>query len=129
VASNQVHDIKKVNAQRYARIPDSVLFDASLTPSAVRVYAFISRAVWQGTTARIGLRLMASKLKTSRSVVSQAIARLGKAGHITITASGRERTLYTLNSPVFGQKQGKEEIVVTGASGNPTLASVRKKTA
>ena len=128
MASNRDHEVKpKVNGQRYARIPDSVLFDPSLTPSAIRVYAFLSRAVWQGSTARIGMRLMASKLRTSRSVVAEAISRLAVAGHITITASGRERPLYTLTSPVFAQKQGKEDsMVVDKVSGVGRLASVKK---
>lgn len=127
VSSNQGHGIElKKHVERYARIPDSVLFDSDLTPSAIRVYAFLSRRVWQGTTTSVGIRLIAAKLKTGRSVVSEAVSRLAGKGHITITAHGKQRTLYALNSTVFGQKQGKEDVIISSPSGGKRLASVAK---
>jgi DNA-binding transcriptional regulator LsrR (DeoR family) len=95
----------------------------------LRVYAFLSRRVWQGATTKVGVRLIASSLHTSRSVVSEAIARLAKNGHITITASGRQRPLYTLTSPVFSQKQGQENVIVSSPSRGRRLASVERKSA
>lgn len=75
------------------------------------------------------MRLMASELRTSRSVIAEAIRRLAERGHLTITASGRERPLYSLTSPVFGQKQGKEDVIVSGPRCKRLVSVDARKTA
>jgi hypothetical protein len=40
------------DAEKYARIPDSVLFDAGLSPAERCVYGVLARHAYQGTTVR-----------------------------------------------------------------------------
>src|ERR1039458_7149123 len=82
----------------------------------------------QGTTAKIGTRLIAGSIHASRRLVIDSLRRLEARGHIQkATVRRGEREIYVLNSLVFGQKQraGIEE-VISSPSRTPRLASVRR---
>lgn len=115
--------------EHWNRLPDSVLFDPRLTASAKCVYAVLAGSVHQGTVATMGARLIAKKLKASRTTVRAAVEELTKYEHIVPSGKGNERTRYHLNSDVFGQKQrdGEESVVVEGIVSGPRrrLATVR----
>jgi hypothetical protein len=111
----------------YARVPREVVCDPGLAVLDIRVYCMLAGSVWQGTTSRIGTRLMARSIHASRRLVIDSLRRLEEREHIQKAAVRRgERELYVLNSLVFGQKQraGIEE-VISSPSRTPRLASVR----
>lgn len=109
---------------RYARIPEAVIGDSALKSLDIHVYAALSLWVFQGRTAQVGTRWIAEKVSADRKRVLNSLKRLQAAGHVTASAEKGKRTVYVLTSPVFGQKQGKERIVVRGKSGGKVLASV-----
>jgi hypothetical protein len=113
-------------AEKYARMPESVLFDGGLSVTARCVYGVLARYVYQGTTVRIGQRRIAKLLGLHVETVNVAIHELEDRQHIAIRGSGRARRVYHLASFVFGQKQraGVEE-VIGSPSGGRRLASVR----
>ena len=109
----------------YARIPREVLADGKIGAAAVRVFGYLALNVSQGAVARVGQRLMASRMGMDRGTVAAGIAELVSAGHITIAAAKRgSRQAYVLNSPVFSQKQGRRTEVVSAPSGGLRFASV-----
>ena len=112
----------------YARVPREVVCDPGLEVLDIRVYCMLAGAVWQGTTAKIGTRLIAGSIHASRRLVIDSLRRLEARGHIQkATVRRGEREIYVLNSLVFGQKQraGIEE-VISSPSRTPRLASVRR---
>ena len=50
------------DAEKYARLPDSVLCDHSLSVTARCVYCALARYAYQGTTVKIGQRRIAKLL-------------------------------------------------------------------
>lgn len=98
--------------------------DCELSPEAKCVYAFLASAVWQGSTAAVGQRLISSRIGIRQQTVGLAIQELKQRGHMEVRGEGNERRFYILNSPVFGQKQGKEDVIVSSPTG-PRFASVR----
>jgi hypothetical protein len=115
------------NTERYARIPDSVLFDGDLSSAGRCVYAVLARHAFQGTTVRIGQRRIGNLLGVHVETVNVALHELQERKHIVIRGSGKSRRVYHLCSSVFGQKQraGIEE-VISSPSRTPRLASVRR---
>jgi hypothetical protein len=111
----------------YARVPLSVLADATLKRIDVAVYAAISSTVWQGRVGSIGNRQIALIARVSQPTASRAISRLVNSGHIKIAESKGKgyRAIYMLTSPVFGQKQGKVNVVRSTPRGK-RLVSVEK---
>jgi hypothetical protein len=111
-------------AEKYARVPDSVLWDVGLSLAARCVYGLLARFAFQGTTVRIGQRRIAKRLGIHLETVNKAIHDLEDRGHIATRGAGNTRRIYHLTSPVFGKKQraGVEE-VVDSPSGVPRLAS------
>jgi len=111
----------------YARLPREVIGDPELKLLDIRVYCMLAGSVWQGNTARIGTRLLASYVRASRRLVVESLQRLEKRGHLEKAARHGQRQMYVLTSPVFGQKQraGMEE-VISSPSRTPRLASVRR---
>ena len=111
--------------EKYARVPDSVLFDHGLSLAARAVYGVLARHVFQGTTVNMGQRRIANLLGTHTETVNLALHELEEQKHISIRGTGRARRIYHLHSPVFGQKQraGIEE-VISSPSRTPRLASV-----
>jgi hypothetical protein len=114
-------------AEKYARMPESVLFDEGLSAAARCVYGVLARYVYQGTTVRIGQRRIAKLLGVHVETVNVAIHELEDRQHIAIRGNGKARRMYHLASLVFGQKQraGIEE-VISSPSGGRRLASVRR---
>jgi len=111
----------------YARIPREVVCDPGLESLDVQVYCMLAGSVWQGTTAKIGTRLIARSAHASRRLVIASLRRLEARGHVQKAVVRRgERELYILTSLVFGQKQraGIEE-VISSPIRTPRLASVR----
>ena len=117
---------EQIPAERYARLPDSVLYNDRLSPASRCVYAVLARHAYQGTTARIGQRRIARLLNLHLETVNSAIHELASYGHIVICGAGKTRRIYHLTSSVFGQKQraGIEE-VISSPSGVPRLAATR----
>lgn len=119
---------RKANSPRWhGRVPGSVSLDSRLSDRAVRLYSLLSAYVFHGTTTSIGQRLLAERLGWSQSKVNRAMAELIACDHVVPTEVGvGSRAIYHLTSPVFGQKQGKEKIVVSAPSGGKRLASLRE---
>lgn len=115
----QVRTSHRANpATKFSRIPRSVLYDLSLTPCDRLVYAALADQVWQGNVAKIGERLMASKLGISRSKVQASLKALLECGAVTKAESRiGNRNCYVLASPVFGQKQTREDVIVSSPRG------------
>jgi DNA-binding MarR family transcriptional regulator len=113
-------------AEKYARVPDSVLFDHGLSMTARGVYGVLARHVFQGTTVNVGQRRIANLLGVHVGTVNRALHELEERKHISIRGRGNGRRIYHLRSLVFGQKQraGIEE-VISSPSRTPRLASVR----
>ena len=113
--------------EKYARMPDSVLFDRGLSISARCVYGVLARYVYQGTTVKIGQRRIARLLGIHVETVNGAIHELENWKHIAVRGDGKARRIYHLPSSVFGQKQraGIEE-VISSPSRTRRLASVRR---
>jgi len=113
-------------AEKYARLPDSVLCDHGLSVTARCVYGVLARYAYQGTTVTIGQRRIAMLLGVHVETVNVAIHELEDRQHISIRGKGRTRRVYHLWSSVFGQKQraGIEE-VISSPSRTLRLASTR----
>jgi len=113
--------------EKYARVPDTVLRDRALSPTARCIYAALSRYTYQGTTVSIGQRRIAGILGLHQETVGLGIRELEDRKHIVIKGKGKARRIYHLQSSVFGQKQraGIEE-VISSPSRTPRLASVRR---
>jgi DNA-binding transcriptional regulator LsrR (DeoR family) len=106
-------------------VPETVLHDERLGLVARVVYAEMALWVFQGKTCSLGTRQIAARLHLSRTAVIEGIAELAAAEVITVSRSGAgKRAMYGLNSPVFGQKQGKETVVVSAPSGARRMVSV-----
>lgn len=112
--------------EKYARVPDSVLCDAALSPAARCVYGMLARFAYQGTTVRIGQRRISKLLGIHIETVNVAIHELERRRHIAIRGAGNTRRIYHLWSSVFGKKQraGIEE-VIGSPSEVPRLGSTR----
>ena len=111
----------------YARIPASVLLDKSLKPDAVRIYGLLALSVYQGSVTRVGIRQLGRVIGRSPATVSRRLSELVANGHVkTLKLKNGQRAWYELTSPVFGQKQGHETVVVRGQSGAPRFASIAK---
>lgn len=113
---------------RYARLPLEVLRNTELSWRARVVYAELSANIFQGSVARIGLRLIGQRLGCGRDAVARAIAELETAKLVTVERSVKSRSWYVLASPVFGQKQkaGAKE-VVSCPRGHKQMVSVPRE--
>ncbi len=109
----------------WGRVPASVLLDPRLSSDAVRIYGMLALSVFEGRIASVGMRQLGKLIGKSAQTVQRRIAELVNAGHLA-TASGQagKRAKYELTSPVFAQKQGKVNVVVSSPRGR-RLASVR----
>ena len=115
------------DAEKYARLPESVLFDRELSVTARCVYGVLARYAFQGTAVRIGQRRIAGLLGVHQETVNLALHELESSEHISIRGAGKNRRSYHLHSLVFGQKQraGIEE-VISSPSGTRRFASMRR---
>lgn len=116
-----------MGGKRYSRVPWEVVADPRLKPRDVRVYAALASPVMQGSYSRIGTRRISESIHLSRRLVIESVLLLESCGHIEKAPTKRgQRAGYVLTSPVFGQKQSRETVVVRGASGVPRYASMEK---
>lgn len=113
---------------RYARLPLEVLRNSKLSWRARVVYAELSANIFQGSVARIGLRLIGQRLGCGRDAVSRAIAELERAEIVIVERNTKSRSWYVLTSPVFGQKPraGVKE-VVSCPRGHKQMVSVPRE--
>lgn len=103
---------------RYARVPLDVGTDPRLKALDVRVYIILAASVWQGSTTSVGIRYLAEMSCCAKRLAMASLKRLIAAGHVERTVSGRgKRAMYVLTSPVFGQKQGNVDVVVSAPRG------------
>lgn len=111
--------LKKQRKARFSRVPAEVWTDAGVNGSDVKVYCAMASTVWQGNICRMSLAEIAELCGTTRQVVLRAIKNLAALGHVRIPSSNKERKSgwYELTSPVFGQKQGKEDVIVSSPRG------------
>jgi len=106
-------------------MPQLILHDTRLSAYARLVYAELALWVFQARTCSVGTRQIAARLGFSKTTVTESIQQLVAAGVVTLSKSGAgKRTVYVLNSPVFGQKQGKATTVVSSPRGDRRYASV-----
>lgn len=114
----------------WGRVPASVLLDLTINSDAVRVYALLTLSVYEGSVARVGMRQMGKIMGKSAATIGRRIGELVAAGHLTIDAKRKngQRGYYRLTSPVFGQKQGKVDVVRSAPRGK-RLVSVEEKIA
>ena len=125
--SDHIANGNSVHCEHWNRLPDSVLFDRSLSLACRCVYAVLAGAVHQGTVAKMGQRRISKLLGIHQETVALALRELAERGHITVSGNGNYRRTYHLHSDVFGQKQraGVEE-VIGSPSGGRRLATVRR---
>lgn len=82
--------------------------------------------VFEGATARIGIRALARYGAMSKNTANAAIVELSERGHISVASMGHgQRQMYILRSEMFGQKQGKVNVVRSAQRGK-RLVSVEK---
>lgn len=113
-------------SERYARIPWALLMDTKITAEAKLVYAVLAGHAHQGAVASVGQRRIARMLAMGLATVSRKIAELENAAYIKTEHGGAgRRSWYELLSPVFGQKQGRVDVVVSAPRGK-RLVSVEK---
>lgn len=91
-----------------------MLHDRELSFAARCIYGVLAETVWQGTTARIGQRRIAFLLGCTQETVGIGLRELEARKHISIVGAGKERRVYVLHSDVFGQKQGRKDVIVGG---------------
>lgn len=100
--------------------------DTKITAEAKLVYAVLAGHAHQGAVASVGQRRIAGMLGLGLASVSRKVAELEGASYIKSKNSGAGRRYwYELLSPVFGQKQGKADVIVSSPRGK-RLVSVEK---
>lgn len=98
-----VHGSERVEG--FSRLVKSVLYDKELSFSARCIYGVLADRVGDGTTVRIGIRLIARLLGANKSTVVDAIEELVQRRHVIPRRTGKQRTMYHLTSLRFGMKQ------------------------
>lgn len=111
---------------RYGKSPGDVLTDKNLSDKGARLFGILAMHAFEGGSASIGVRRLAELLpRSSKSEIHRRIKELEGSGHLTIKrGTNGQRSFYVLNSPVFGQKQGKETIIRSLPSGAKRMVSV-----
>jgi len=86
--------------------------------------------VYEGRIASVGMRRIGTLIGKSAQTVLRRIGELVKTEHLRIApkVAGR-RAVYELASPVFAQKQGKVNVIVSSPRGGKRLASVKTESA
>lgn len=123
----QVYPSGDTRIEKYTRIPASVLLDTTLSSFDVRVFGVLALATWQGSTCSVGMRHIAKSLGSTTRLVQQSVQRLIVAKHLTVPGEPKRgmRAIYILTSQVFGQKQGRVNVVRSTPKGK-RLVSVEK---
>lgn len=74
-----------MSSRNFAKIPEELLFDTSISPAAVRLYGVIQRYAGKSGNAFPGREELAGRLGTSIETVKRATAELARAGWIERT--------------------------------------------
>lgn len=84
--------------------------------------------VFEGRTASVGMRQLGKIAGKSAQTVQRRMGELVATGHVKVSpkVSGK-RAIYELTSPLFGQKQGKVNVVVSAPNGGKRFASIRRE--
>lgn len=135
---NSPAQVKKIHQIRqrkdfdvlYSRLPFSVLCDPVLTFADKAIYAAAAVFVWHGRVCVEPCAVVAEMCGASKRQAMKSLAALAKRGHIKFDDGKKERKVnpVELTSPVFGQKQGKADVIVSSPLGK-RLVSVEEKIA
>jgi hypothetical protein len=91
-----------LTTSRFARIPQEVLSDQSLSLESKIVYAALAFYVFDGNIACTGQRALAQLTGINRRSIRRSLIALARAGHISIsTVLSKGRHIYQLNSHIF----------------------------
>lgn len=109
-----------LSPSRFAQVPDALLADASISATAVRVYAIIVRYQGRHEVAWPGLRRVAFDYGIPRSTVSDAVAELEAGGWLVCERRPGTSTLY---QPVEKVSGGPDTVSggPDGVSGGPDV--------
>ncbi len=89
----------------HGRIPAALLFDLSVKPEAVRVYAILSLKTFQGNTSTLGFRQLGKLIGKSRSTAKRYVEQLIRSGYLKPShGKNGQRSWYEFTSPVFGDR-------------------------
>lgn len=110
-------------------VPCQVALDRRLSAEHLRIYVVMASSVYEGAVSKIGQRLIGRLVGLSAMTVGRRIAELVSFGHIRAAkCKNGARGWYELTSEVFGQKQGKVDVVRHGPAGK-RLVSVEDRSA
>jgi DNA-binding Lrp family transcriptional regulator len=85
----------------------------------------MASALRHNNLAHIGQRELGKLLGISAATAGRRVRELVDAGYIDRTEQKLgQRAHYVLNSPIFAQKQGKQDIIVSSPSGGRRFASL-----
>lgn len=110
-------------------MPLDVLSDKRLTANDVRVYAALAATVWQGKTCTMGLRHIGDMAACAKRKAAASLDNLVRFGYVERPGwekGSKKRGVYMLKSAIFGQRQGRENVVVAGPRGK-RLVSVDRR--
>lgn len=112
--------------KHFGRTPLDVLADKRLTYADKVLYGVMSYHVWEGNICCAPIRQLALMAAMSDCQVMRSLARLKGLGFIAPGAENieRRRAAYMLVSPVFGQKQGREDVVRQSKRGTKRYTSM-----
>jgi hypothetical protein len=101
--------------EKYARVPDSVLFDHELSLAARSVYGVLARHTFQGTTVNMGQRRIAKLLGTHTETVNLALHELEQRKHICIRGVGKATISALRSSARSSVPESKRSLAVPAA--------------
>ena len=78
------------------------------------MFGILSLKTFQGNVATLGVRKLADLSGKGKSTVNRALRELAEIGHIRPAERKRgQRGFYVLTSPVFAQKQGEADEIIS----------------
>lgn len=93
-----------VTAPGYAVVPNVVLRDPRLSPTARLLYAILDGRQTSSAAVRVGIATLAADLGTSDDTVSRALAELQAVGYVDRTRTGRT-SRYVIRNPYRSDSQ------------------------
>lgn len=113
--------VKKFRAkcEPYGRAPLTANQDRRLKNSDIRLYVAMAARVWQGNVCRLSFSELSELSTLTKRTIIDSIKRLERYGYIEAIGKKQERsvTFYVLKSIIFGQKQGREDVIVSSPRG------------
>lgn len=101
-------DGEEAKRPTFAMTPSPVLFDTSLGPWALRLYAVLDWRAGRKGYCRVGIKQLAADLGTSERTTRRAVSELREAGWVQIKETGRTHD-YTVVNPSRPQKKKRKE--------------------